>query len=434
MSIVGKSEIRKDVKLKVTGKAIFVDDLSFPNMLWVRVVRSPLPRGLIKSIEISEAKAIKGVVAVLTSADIPGANVVPIVLKDQPLLAEREVRYVGEPVALIAGEDRRAIEKASQRMRVEYEELEPLLDPLRAMKGESPIIYGKDNIFSHHRLRRGNTKRGFAECDLIVEHRYTTSYQEHAYLETQGMIAVPYEDRMLIYGSLQCPFYVQNAVSHILGVPFSKVEVIQTTTGGAFGGKEDVPSLVASQVALVAFHTRRPAKLVYSREEDIESMSKRHPAVITYKSGVTKDGYLNAVEVEYLLNAGAYITLSPVVLWRGTVHAVGPYKCPNVKVDSYALATNTVPCGAFRGFGMPQITFAIESQMDELAHKLGIDPIEFRLRNILRKGDRTVSGDLLRSSMGLERTLEEAARLGWRRGNRVSAGYKKRGVGVACNY
>ena len=303
-----------------------------------------------------------------------------------------------------------------------------------AMKKESPKIYGKDNIFSHHKIRRGNIEKGFERCDLIIEHRYTTSYQEHAYLEPQGMIAVPYEDRMLIYGSMQCPFYVQNAVSHVLGLPYGQVEVIQTTTGGAFGGKEDVPSLVASQAALVAFRTKRPAKLIYSREEDIESMSKRHPAVIDYKSGVTKDGYLNAVEVEYLLNAGAYSTLSPVVLWRGTVHAVGPYKCPNVKVDSYALATNTVPCGAFRGFGMPQVTFAIESQMDELAHKLRIDPIEFRLRNILRKGDRTVSGHLIKGNMELERTLREAARIGWKGEKRGSNGYKKKGVGVACNY
>ncbi len=434
MSFIGKSEIRKDVRLKVTGKAIFIDDLSFPNMLWVKVVRSPLPYGLIKSIDPSEAKTVKGIVAVLTSESIPGANVVPIVLMDQPLLAEKEVRYIGEPIALIAGEDREAIEEASQKVRVEYEELEPLLDPLIAMKKESPKIYGKDNIFSHHRIRRGDVQRGFAECDLVVTHRYTTSYQEHAYIEPQGMIAVPYEDRMLIYGSMQCPFYVQNAVSHILGVPFSKVEVIQTTTGGAFGGKEDVPSLVASQAALVAFWTKRPAKLIYSREEDIESMSKRHPAVIDYKSGVTKDGYLNAVEVKYVLNSGAYSTLSPVVLWRGTVHAVGPYKCLNVKVDSYALTTNTVPCGAFRGFGTPQVTFAIESQMDELAHKLHIDLIEFRLRNILKKGDRTVTGHLIKESIELEKTLREAARIGWKGKKKSSNGYERRGLGVACNY
>jgi len=434
MISIGKSEIRKDVRLKVTGKAIFVDDLSFPNMLHIKVVRSHSPHALIKSIDTSLAENIKGIVAVLTYKDIPGGNVVPIVLMDQPLLAEKEVRYVGEPIALIAGEDREAIEEASRKIRIEYNELEPILDPLMAMEKESPKIYGRDNIFSHHKIRRGNIEKGFDRCDLIIEHRYTTSYQEHAYIETQGMIAVPYEERMMIYGSLQCPFYVQNAVSHILGVPYNKVEVIQTTTGGAFGGKEDVPSIVASQAALVAFRTKRPAKLIYSREEDIESMSKRHPAVIDYKSGVTKGGYLNAVKVRYILNAGAYSTLSPIVLWRGTVHAAGPYKCTNVKVDSYAIATNTVPCGAFRGFGIPQITFAVESQMDELANKLNIDPIAFRLKNILRKGDRTVTGHLIQTSMELEKTLRKSVQIGGKREKGRSKGYKRRGIGTACNY
>ncbi len=434
MSVIGKSEIRKDVRLKVTGKAVYIDDLSFPEMLWVKVVRSPLPHGLIKRFNPSSALAVQGIVSVLTYKDIPGTNVVPIVLMDQPLLAEKVVRYIGEPIALIAGEDRQAIEEGAREIDIEFEKLPPILDPLMAMKEDSPKIYGKDNIFSHHRIRRGNIRQGFEECDLVVENRYTTSYQEHAYIETQGVIAVPYEGRMKIYGSLQCPFYVQHAVSSVLGLPYSQIEVIQTTTGGAFGGKEDVPSLVASQAALVAFHTKRPAKLIYTREEDVESMSKRHPAVIDYKSGVTKEGYLKAVQVKYVLNAGAYSTLSPIVLWRGTVHAVGPYKCPNVKVDSYAVATNTVPCGAFRGFGMPQITFAIESQMDELANRLHIDPIEFRLRNILRKGDRTVTGHLIKESMELEKTLKKASQIGWKREREISNGYKKRGMGIACNY
>ncbi|OYD13747.1 hypothetical protein CH333_10090 [candidate division WOR-3 bacterium JGI_Cruoil_03_44_89] len=434
MNIIGKDIPRKDAELKVTGRAKYIDDLTFPNMLYVKVLRSRFPHAMIKDIDISRTKNNKGIVTILTYKDIPGVNVVPVVLMDQPLLAEKEVRYIGEPIALIAGEDKEATEDASHEIKVEYEELKPIFDPVLAMKRNSPKIYGKDNVFSHHRIRRGNIKRGFNECDIIIEHRYTTSYQEHAYIETQGMIAVPYEETMVIYGSMQCPFYVQDAVSKILGLPYNRVEVIQTATGGAFGGKEDVPSLVASQAALIAFKTRRPAKLIYSREEDIESMSKRHPAVIHYKSGVTRDGHLNAVEVKYILNAGAYSTLSPIVLWRGTVHAVGPYKCPNVKVDSYATATNTVPCGAFRGFGTPQITFAVESQMDELANKLNMDPIEFRLKNILRKGDRTVTGHLIKDSMELEKTLKKAAQIGWKIKKEESKDYIKRGIGVACNY
>ncbi len=433
MGIIGKNKPRKDAELKVTGRAKYIDDLSFPNMLYVKTVRGAVPHALIKDIDISAVKDVNGVFGVFTYRDIPGKNIVPLVFADQPFLAQEKVRYIGEPIALIAGKNKEVIDKASCKVKVKYEKLEPVFEPVTAMVSDSPKIYGGNNIFAHHRIRRGNVKKGFENCEIILKNRYTTQYQEHAYLETQGMIAVPDGERIIIYGSMQCPFYVHEAVSRILGISYNRVEVIQTTTGGAFGGKEDVPSILAGHAALVAFKTKRPAKLIYTREEDIECMSKRHPAVIEYKSGVTKDGKLNAVEIKYILDAGAYATLSPVVSWRGIVHSVGPYKCPNVKVDVYAVATNKVPCGAMRGFGTPQIIFATESQMDELANKLHIEPAEFRLKNILKKGDRTSTGHLIKDSIGLEETLKIAAgKTEFKRdqGN----GYIKRGIGLSCSF
>ncbi len=229
------------------------------------------------------------------------------------------------------------------------------------------------------------------------------------------MMAIPCPDGSIeIRGSMQCPFYVRKAITSILGLPESKVRVIQTATGGAFGGKEDVPSLLACQAALPAWKLQRPVKLVYDRKEDMISMSKRHPAWVRYKSGATRDGILRAVKVEYVIDGGAYATLSGVVLFRGTAHAIGPYRCENVKVDSFAVATNKVPAGAFRGFGSPQILFAVESQMDELAYRLGIDPLEIRRKNILRRGDQTATGQRLDNSIGLAETLEAVVQVsGW---------------------
>jgi len=265
------------------------------------------------------------------------------------------------------------------------------------------------------KVRRGDVKSAFKACDVIIENEYRTPYQEHAYIEPQAMIAIPFPDGSLeIRGAMQCPFYVRKAVTTVTGLPESKVRVIQCATGGAFGGKEDVPSLLACQVALPALKLQKPVKLLYDRTEDMISMSKRHPAWIRYKSGATKDGILRAGEVEYVIDGGAYATLSAVVLFRGTAHSIGPYRCENVSVDSYAIATNKVPCGAFRGFGSPQILFAAESQIDQLATRLKLDPVEFRKRNLLRTGDETITGQKLKNSVGLEQCLDKVVQVsGW---------------------
>ncbi len=421
------------------GKGIFAADYFFPHMLFARVVRSSRPHAKIKALHLDGAWRVPGVRAILSAEDIPGRNEIHVVLNDQPFLAPGVVRYVGEPVAVLAAETAESAEEALEKIQIDYEDLPSLLDPLEARWHPKVHLFGKDNIYKHLKIRRGDVTAGFAASDVVIENEYRTPYQEHAYLEPQGMVAVPRADgSMEVYGSMQCPFYVQEGVATVLGLPLSRVRIIQTATGGAFGGKEDVPTLVGVQAAILAQKTGRPVKLIYSRDEDMISMSKRHPSIIRYKSGAKKDGTLQAIEVEYILDSGAYATLSPVVLWRGTVHAGGPYRIPNVKVDSYAVATNKVPSGAFRGFGSPQILFAAESQMDELAHALNMDPVEIREKNLLRLNDETITGQKLTVSVGNLEAFKKAVDTSRYHEKKAtfhpSAGPVKKGIGVSCVY
>jgi CO/xanthine dehydrogenase Mo-binding subunit len=415
MSVVGKRFRRLESVNRVRGAGLFADDIKYHNMLHATVVRSPVARGTLRKINTESIIKNKNITGVYTYKDIPGKNSIPIVIDDQPFLAEKNVNYIGEPIAVIVADDRKDARAAAQNVKLKIEKLPPLLDTLNARNHPDIHLFGDDNIFKHLKVRRGNPGLAFQNCDIIVENEYHTPYQEHAYIEPQAMIAIPFPDGSIeIRGAMQCPFYVRKAVTTVLGLPESKVRVIQSATGGAFGGKEDVPSLLACQVALPAFKLGRPVKLLYDRAEDIISMSKRHPSYTRYKSGATKDGILRACEVEYVLDGGAYATLSAVVLFRGTVHAVGPYKCENVKVDGYAVATNKVPCGAFRGFGSPQVLFAAESQMDQLAVILNLNPVEFRRRNLLHAGDSTITCQKLQNSVGLEKTLDKVIQVsGW---------------------
>jgi CO/xanthine dehydrogenase Mo-binding subunit len=408
-SLIGKRVPRSDARAKVSGTEKFIADYSMPNMLYVAVIRSPLPCGEVRGSNRRHLETLPGVVATVFAEDIPGENCVPIVRRDMPALAAGKTKYAGEPVGLIGAETAEAARRALAEAKLNIHPLPAVTDPEKARDADAPKVYGEDNVFSHLVIRRGDIEKAFAEAAAVVEGFYRTPYQEHAYLEPQGMLAIPEGDgSMTVMGSMQCPFYVQSAVATVLGLPLAKVRIIQTATGGAFGGKEDVPSLVATQAALIAWKTGRPARLIYSREEDILSMSKRHPAVIHYRSAVDSEGHLLAVEADYILDAGAYATLSPVVLWRSIVHSVGPYRCPNVRVDARAVATNRVPCGAFRGFGSPQILFAVECQMDQLAAKLRMEAAEIRRRNLLTLGDTTATGQVLKNSVGSLETLEKA--------------------------
>ncbi|MBU1076940.1 MAG: xanthine dehydrogenase family protein molybdopterin-binding subunit, partial [Spirochaetes bacterium] len=390
---VGLSVKRKDALSKVTGKERFADDHYYPEMLQVYTFRSPKPFIKIKKINILKALKSPGVIKILTHKDVPGKNIIPLVFNDYPCLAEKEARFQGQAIALIAAENIENAKKAAGLIELDYTEKRGVFTTEDALKKRAPLVYGKDNTFKKYKIIKGDIRKGFKEADVIVKNDYSTNYQVHTYLETQGAVAIPKGDGSItVYGSMQCPFYVLDSVSSVLGLSKNKVQIIQSAVGGGFGGKEDVPSIVASHAALVTYHTGRPAKLIYNREEDFSSMSKRHPAVIKVKYGAKKNGLITAVDITYVIDGGAFSTLSPIVLWRGTVHAAGPYAIDHVKIRTYAVATNKVPCGAFRGFGQPQVSFAQESLIDELALKCGITPAKIRELNGLKKGLKTATG------------------------------------------
>lgn len=431
--IVGQRVHRPDGPDKVMGSALYVEDLAFAGTLHAGTLRSPHPHARVARLDASAARTRPGVRAVLTARDVPGQNVIPMVQPDWPVLAEEFVRFVGEPVALVAAETREALADALGAIQIEYEPLVATLDMEQALQA--------GEVMAHWKIRRGEASVAMTRADLlVVEGTYRTPYQEHAYIEPNGMVAMPDSaGGILVFGSLQCPSYVQRAVATALGCDLNRVRVVQTVTGGGFGGKEDAPSAVGAHAALLARATGRPVRLVLSREEDMAVTSKRHPARIQGRIGATPDGHLFSAEVDYLLDGGAYATLSPVVLFRGTVHACGPYRVPNVKVDARAVRTHKVPCGAFRGFGEPQVVFAWESLMDALAERLSIDPLELRRRNALNVGDETITGQKLTTSVGFREVLDKVAESSdWDRKRVIFArdqGTVRRGIGVAaCHY
>jgi CO/xanthine dehydrogenase Mo-binding subunit len=429
---VGQRMRRPDAPDKVKGTALYVDDLAFSGSLLGGVLRSPHAHARIADLDVTQARSVPGVRAVVTAKNLPGKNLIPMIQSDWPILAAQYVRHVGEPVALIAAETPEALRQGLASIVVDYEPLAAMLDMEQAL--------ATGEVMAHWKVRRGEASVAMMRSDLvIVEETYHTPYQEHAYIEPNGMIALPDgQGGVIVYGSMQCPFYVQKAVATALGTSLNRVRVVQTVTGGGFGGKEDTPSMPGAHAALLAMAAGAPVRLILSREEDMATMSKRHPGRIRMRTAVTPDGYLLAAEVDYLLDGGAYATLSPVVLFRGTVHACGPYRVPNVKVDARVVRTHKIPCGAFRGFGEPQIVFAAESQMDLLAERLGMDPLELRRRNALDVGDETITGHKLTSSVGLREVLSKVAESSdWLRKRKeyaADAGPVRRGIGVAACY
>lgn len=445
-TLIGAGVTRPDAVGKVLGSTRYVDDLAFAGMLHGWVVRSPYSHARILSVDASAALARNDVRCVVTHEDVPGRNVVHVVYDDQPALAQDTVRYIGEPIALVVAESRRGAKDAAALVEVTYAELPAVTDPGTALQPDAPVIVadpeaaeGGGNLFNEMVLHKGDPDAGFADADTVVEGTYETGYQEHAYIEPQGAIAVPEEDGITLYGSMQCPFYVQGAVAKVLGLPMAKVRVVQAATGGAFGGKEDVPSQICSLAALMAWASRCPVKLVLERGEDVLTTSKRHPSHVRYRTGAKADGTLTAIDVEVMLDAGAYQTLSSAVLWRSLCTAAGPYRVPNVKVTARSVATNTVPNGAFRGFGSPQVILPHEMQMDRLAAALELDRAELRRRNVLVAGDRSSTDQRLTNSVGLAETLERAAdSFDWDQRVAAVAAFNRdhedvrRGLGVAC--
>lgn len=395
-SFVGKGVERQDADIKVDGKALFADDYSFEGMLYAKAVRSPHPHIKIKNISCPTKD--EDFIALITHRDIPGRKFWSLVDSDYPFLAIDRAEFHSQPLALVVSSNRFKLEKILSEVKLEYDELDYNDDPLKAFE--------RKEFFAKYIVRKGDAYKKLSQCRFVAEGEFETGYQVHSYLEPQSAVAIYSSDgTMTVYSSTQCPFYVLDAVCTITGMSSNKVRIIQTFIGGGFGGKEDVPALVAAHAALASFVTKRPVKITYSREEDFLSMSKRHPSRSKVIYGCDENGKLRCCIVRYILDAGAYSTLSPIVLWRGTIHAAGPYDIENVFIESYAVKTNKVPCGAFRGFGQPQISFAQESVIDDLAQKVGIDPVRFRLINALDKGKLTITSQKIDHSIGLKKCL-----------------------------
>ncbi len=405
--IIGQPIPRKEARDKVTGKARYVDDLSFPGMLHGVTVRSSCARGRIKGVHFQGSLPWNEFV-VVTAKDIPGKNCVTLILEDQPCLADTVVNHPEEPVVLLAHPDKYLLEEARRSVRLDIEPL-PAVFTLEESLARREIIWGADNLLKSIHLERGNVDEAWAKADFIVEGEYRTGAQEQLYIEPNGMVAVANpKDGVTVWGSMQCPYYVHKALVPLFGLPENKVRVIQVETGGGFGGKEEYPSMIAAHAALLAWKSGRPVKIIYDRAEDMAATTKRHPSRTRHRTAVTKDGKLLAMEVDFVLDGGAYATLSAVVLSRGTIHAAGPYSCPNVRVRSRAVATNAPPQGAFRGFGAPQSTFALERHLNKVASVVGLTPEELRRRNFLRQGDATATGQVIHEKVDMTGLMERA--------------------------
>lgn len=404
---IGKSFPRKEGRKKVTGQALYVDDLSFPEMLHGVTVRSPIARGRIKRISF-EGDLPWDEFTIVTAKDIPGENSVALILNDQPYLADEIVNHPEEAVVLLAHKDKYLLEEARRNVKIELEEL-PAVFTINDSLSKTAIIWGQDNVFKTYLVDKGNVDDVWATADLIVEDEYQTGAQEQLYIENNGAIAVANaKEGVTVWGSMQCPYYVHKALLPLFGLQEDKIRVIQTETGGGFGGKEEYPSMIAGHAALLAWKADKPVKIIYDRAEDMVATTKRHPSRTRHKTAVTKNGKLLAMEIEFVIDGGAYCTLSPVVLSRGTIHAAGPYYCPNVRIRSTAVATNVPPHGAFRGFGAPQSIFALERQMDRVAKELGLSAEEFRLRNFIHEGETTATSQVIREKVDMPQLLDRA--------------------------
>jgi CO/xanthine dehydrogenase Mo-binding subunit len=409
---VGKNVSRVDGGAKVTGKAVYVDDLATPGALYGATVRSAVARGTLHGIKKDPSFDWTGI-TVVTAADIPGDNVVALIEDDQPLLATGQIRHVYEPVALVACDDPVRLQKAVAAITLDVAPLPPVLS-IEDAEAKKQIIYGKDNVQKRyvieHELGDKTIDELIAACDVVLTGRYAVHHQEQMYIEPQGMIAHWDDAGVHVTGSLQCPFYVQKAMKRAFGLEGDKVHIGQAVTGGGFGGKEEYPSILAAHAALLAKVAGKPVRMIYGRKEDIEATTKRHPARVEITTGCTKTGELVALKVECAMDGGAYVTLTPVVLSRGILHAAGAYKWKHARVHGWAVATNTPPNGAFRGFGAPQTIWAIERHMDRLADKLGKDPLALRQQNLLGIGAVTVTGQTLTQSVGVVECIEKATK------------------------
>jgi len=437
---IGQSPVRLDAREKVTGRTLYAVDLKMAGMLYAKVLRSPHPHARILHIDATKARSLPGVVAVVTGKDFPGS--LGATVQDQSFLAGDKVRFVGDAVAAVAAVDLDTAEEALSLIHVEYELLPALFDPVEAMKSREVLIHENlsqyavapgifpvpgTNICNHFKLRKGDPERGFKESDLVLEDTYRSHMVQHAHLETHAAIAqVDSSGKILIWSNTQTPYFNRKALAKSLNLPLNQVRVMVTTLGGGFGGKSYLKAEPIC-VALALKSKGRPVKLVFTREEEFGVAPVRHPTIIRCKTGMKKDGTWLAQETELIFDTGAYADIGPRVCRNAGFSAAGPYQVPNVRIDSYCVYTNHPIGGAFRGFGIPQVSWAIESHLDVMAEKLGLDPVEVRLKNAVEEGSLSVTGQVLHS-VGLKETLRQAAeKIGWRK---ASGPY--RGKGIAC--
>lgn len=433
--IIGKSFPRFDGPVKVTGETKFLADIDMPGSWVGGIIRSDVPRGILKNINTPPEFDADGAVLV-TAADIPGENFIAMVRSDYPALAEKEINYLSQALALVAAPTAEALASAMACVKAEIEPLPPILTIEDSLAGKE-IIWGSDNVIDEYHTERGDLEKGFAEADVIIEGNWATGLHEQMYLETQGMSAQFTDGKMELIGSLQCPFYVHGAVQKVMGLSAENVTFKQSATGGAFGGKEDYPSILGAYAALLAYKSKKRVTIIYDRSQDILVSPKRHPSKSRYRMGLKKSGKITALDVEMFLDSGAYTTLSRVVLQRTHLHTAGVYYVPAIRIHSRAMATNTPPNGAFRGFGAPQAIFAMERQMDKAAETLGIDPLDIRLINTLKTGDTFPYGQTFTESNNASAVLEKAAELSDYRAKREKYSRQKpgriaRGIGIAA--
>jgi len=465
MSNLGRSIQRVDAMGKVTGDTLFPGDINLPDQLTMKILFANRPHAIIKGIDTRQAEDLEGVVAVLTAKDVP-VNEYGLIIPDQPVLcgpgsgipyADR-VRFVGDQVAVVVAETEEIAALGRNLISVEYEDLNIVTDPLVAIQEGGELIHPnkESNIICQYRIRKGDIEEAFKQSVVIVEGEYTTPAQEHAYLQPEaGLGYIDEEGRVTVQVAGQWTHEDQEQIAHALGLPPEKIRVIYPAIGGAFGGREDMSVQIVLALAALRLHQKginRPVKVIWSREESIIGHHKRHPYIIRTRWGATQDGKVLAAEVDIVADGGAYAYTSTKVLGNATLMCTGPYEIPNVKVDSCAVYTNNIPGGAFRGFGGPQGAFAAETQMNRLAEKLGIDPVEMRIRNILHEGDLLSVGTPLPAGVSISQVVERCAKeggwntdtRGWtrkigaplrsRESTNKEREYLKRGIGIACAF
>lgn len=405
-SAVGRSVPKIDALNKALGKAVYSEDIFFPGMLFGRVLRAGIPHARVEKIDVSKARKKDGVACILTAEDIPGRNLYGIAFQDQPALVHDRVRYIGDPIAIVAAESDEMAKDALNAITVEYKKLQPITDVHDALAEGAEKIHEKGNLILHSKTRKGDVEKGFAQADVVVENTYRTHMVDHAYMEAEsGVGRIDSHGNIVIYSANQCPFRDRRQVATVLGLRENRIRVIRATTGGAFGGKDDIT--VEIHIGLLVQATGRPVRMVWDREESLSASTKRHAIEIWTRWGATGEGKLCAMEGKVYGDTGAYAGLGPFVVKKCGIHLGGPYYIPNIKVDSYSVYTNNLMASAMRGFGVTQAAVAHETQMDELAKKLKINPLMFRMRNALDVGLTTSTGQVLEDGVGIKATLEK---------------------------